>query len=165
MNYSITEDLLNTISKFVAKSNIKISCKNKDWRGNEYQSDLVTIDEINQVGFEVFEDEIIAFFFSEHLHFVDSLSEPDGDEPTFADRAEGFLNDLFTCTIRQEKQFKGNVLIRERYIFVHEDLTEDCPGGPWVYGFPVRLVPFLRKRTEFMLWKFDIQKGIFVNLT
>ena len=165
MNYYITEDLLNVAHKLAPNSNIKITCTNKDWRGREYRSDLVTIDETNHVGFEVFENEIIAYFFSEHHHFEDYSSSIDEGEPTFIDRMEGFLNDLFTCTIRYEKQYKGKMLISERYVFVHEDQTEDCPAGVWVHGFLVRLIPFLRKHTEYKLWKFDTQKGIFVDIT
>ena len=166
MNYHITNNLLDIVYKLAPTSDIKISCtNNKDWRGKEYQSDLVTIDETSHVGFEVFENEIIAYFFSEHHHFEDYSSSIDEDEPTFVDRMETFLNDLFTCTIRYEKQYKRKTLISERYVFVHEDLTEECPAGVWVHGILVRLIPFLRKRTEYKLWKFDAQKGIFVDVT
>ena len=65
MNYRITEDLLNVAYKLAPTSDIKFTCTNKDWRGREYQSDLVIIDEENHIGFEVFENEIIAYFFSD----------------------------------------------------------------------------------------------------
>ena len=123
MNYHITEELLNVAHKLAPNSNIKITCTNKNWRGKEYQSDLVTIDEENHIGFEVFENEIIAYYFTEHQHFEDYSFSVDADEPNFVDRTESFLNDLFTCTIRYEKQYKGNILISERYVFVHEDQT------------------------------------------
>lgn len=165
MNYCITEDLLNVVKDFAPNSSIRVSCTNKDWRGREYQSDLVTIDETNHVGFEVFENEIIAFYFSEHHHFEDYSSSPDEDEPDFVGKTEKFLKDLFTCTIRHEKRYKGKTLISERYIFVHEDQTEDCPAGVWIHGLLIRLVSFLQKRTEFFLWKYDIQSGVFVEVT
>lgn len=165
MNYRITEDLLNAVYKLVPPGNVKITCTNKDWRGREYQSDLVMIDEENQVGFEVFENEIIVYFFTEHLHFEDYASSGDDDEPTFVERMEGFLTDLLTCTLRCEKQYKGNVLIRERWVLIHEDQTEECPAGVTVHRLLIRLIPFLRKRVESSLWKFDMQKGIFVAIT
>lgn len=49
MNYDITNNLLNIVYKLAPTGNIKISCTNKDWRGREYQSDLVRIDETNHV--------------------------------------------------------------------------------------------------------------------
>ena len=165
MNYHITEDLLNVVYKLTPNSNVKITCTNKNRRGEEYQSDLVTIDEENNIGFEVFENEIIAYYFTEHHHFEDySLSIDDG-ESNFVDRMKSFLNDLFTCTIRHEKQYKGSVLISEKYVFIREDKTEDCPAGIWIHGLLIRLIPFLRKRTEYKLWKFDLQKGTFIDVT
>ena len=133
MNYDITNNLLNIVYKLAPSSDIKILCTNKDWRGREYQSDLVTVDETNNVGFEVFENEIIAYYFSEHHHFEDYSSSVDDGDPTFIDRMEDFLNDLFTCTIRYEKQYKGKVLISERYVFVHEDQTEDYSYYFWSF--------------------------------
>lgn len=164
MNYGTTQELLEIVKELAPNSSISISCVNKDFRGLEYQSDLVTIDETNHVGFEVFENEIIAFYFSEHHHFEDYSSSPDDDEPKYADRMKEFLKDLFTCTIRHEKKFRGNVLISERHIFVYPDKTEECPAGVWVHGLLIRLVPFLRKRTECTSWKYDIQSGVFVEV-
>jgi hypothetical protein len=61
VHYHITNKLLSIVYKLALASNIKITCINKDWRGKEYQSDLVTIDEANHIGFEVLENEIIFF--------------------------------------------------------------------------------------------------------
>ncbi len=165
MNFEITNELINTIKPYTENVTIKIFGENKDWKHRNYKSDFVTIDENNNVGFEVFENEIIVYFFSEHHHFEDYSSSVDEGEPTFVDRFEEFLNDLFSCVIRCEKQYKGKVLISERYVFVHEDQTEDCPAGVWVHALLIRLIPFLRKRIEYTLWKFDAQKGIFVDIT
>jgi hypothetical protein len=164
LNYPATKELLNIVKELAPNSNIDISCTNKDFRGHEYQSDLVTIDETNHIGFEVLGNEIIVFYFSEHHHFEDYSSTLDEDEPDFIARTKNFLKDLFTCTIRYEKAYKGKTLISERYVFVHDDQTEDCPAGVWIHGLLVRMIPFLHKRTEYILWQYDIQRGVFVKV-
>ena len=75
INYDITQDLIEMVKELAPNSSISISCANKDFIEREYQSDLVIIDKDNHVGFEGFEDEIIAFYFSEHLHFEDYDTE------------------------------------------------------------------------------------------
>lgn len=152
------------VKELAPNSSISISCVNKDFIGREYQSDLVIIDNDNYVGFEVLENEIIAFYFSEHLHFEDYSSTPDDDGPKYTDRMKEFLKDLFTCTIRHEKKFKGNVSTGERYVFIREDNTEYCPAGVWVHSLLIRLVPFLKKRTEVTSWKYDTESGVFIKV-
>lgn len=163
MNYQTTQELLHTIHPFAEKSNIQISISNKDYRGKEYKSDYITIDKNNSVGFEVFENEIIVFFFSEHHHFEDYSFTLDDGEPDYIMRAKEFLTNLLTCTIRQEKTFKGKTLTRERYIFVHKDGTEECPAGVWIHSLFICLVPFLPKSVQTQAWKFDSFKGCFVK--
>lgn len=164
-NYSITENLLNIVREFAPNSTIQISSSNKDWQGREYKSDYITIDEKNHVGFEVFENEIIAFYFSEHHHFEDYSSSPAEDEPDFVDRMRIFLRNLLTCTIRHEKTYKGKVLIKERYIFIHKDKTEECPAGYWIHNLFIRVIPFLSKQSEYRLWKYNDQNGFFIEIS
>jgi hypothetical protein len=78
LNYTITDELITLIKNLAPNSKINISCTNKDWRNKEYKSDYVTIDEANNIGFEVFEKEIITFYFTEHHHFMD-FSEENGE--------------------------------------------------------------------------------------
>ena len=59
LNFEITSVLLEALKPYLENSVVDISTDNTDWRNRNYKSDLVTIDAKNQVGFEVFENEII----------------------------------------------------------------------------------------------------------
>ena len=163
MNYNTTSELLDIIRPFVEDRYI-LEPQNTTWRLKKYISDLVTIDEENHVGFEVFDNEIIFFYFTEHCHFEDCTSDLEDDEPDYIERAKAFLVDLFSCKITQQKQYKGNTLISEKYIFTYPDGTTDCPDGPWIHGILVRLVPFLPERMEEKSWLFDKNKGCFTEI-
>ena len=81
MNYETTKELLEVIDQYIENANITISTENQDWKGEKYESDFVTIDEKNSVGFEVFDNEIIVFYFTDHCHFEDYSSDlEDGDD-------------------------------------------------------------------------------------
>ena len=81
MNFEITNELIDTIKPYTENVTVKISTDNKDWKGRDYKSDFVTIDEKNNVGFEVFDNEIIVFYFTDHYHFEDYSSElEDGED-------------------------------------------------------------------------------------
>ena len=51
MNFEITKELIDTINPYTENVTVKISTDNKDWKGRDYKSDFVTIDEKNNVGF------------------------------------------------------------------------------------------------------------------
>ncbi len=165
MNYETTNELLDAIRSYIKNSNIQIKTFNKDWRGEEYRTDYILIDEENNVGFEVFENEVIVYFFSEHLHIEDYTWTVEDGVPEYIARAKVLLIDLLTCTIRYEKTYKGKTLMEEHYILVYEDGTEECPAGRCVHSLLVRLVPFLSKSVETQEWRFDIAKGGFVELS
>lgn len=164
MNHETTNELIDAIQPHIKNSNIRIKTSNKDWRGKEYRSDYILIDEDNNVGFEVFENEVIVYFFSNHHHLEDYTWTVEDGVPEYIARAKVFLVDLLTCTIRYEKTYKGKTLMEERYILVHEDGTEECPAGGCVHSLLIRLVPFLSKSVETQEWRFDISKGGFVKL-
>ncbi len=155
MNYPLTENLVALIMEIAPNSRVVT---------DSTHDDLVMVDETNHIGFEVFENEVIVFYFSEHHHFEDYSSYLEDGEPNYADRVQEFLKDLFTCTIRHEKTYKGKTLIAERYVFVYEDKTEDCPAGVWIHGLLVRLNPLLKKSTESVFWKYDMQSGVFLKV-
>lgn len=161
LNYTVTQELLNIIEPFVSVHAISISTRNVDWRGKEYDSDLITIDDKNRIGFEVFDNEIIMFYFSEHHHFEDYSSVFDESEPDYIERAKTFLRDLFSCTITHQKTFKGKTLISEKYTFIHPNGTTECPAGVCLNSILIRFVPFLKTRTENQFWIFNKDKGSF----
>ena len=74
MNFETTAILLDELKTYIENSIVDISTENKDWRNRDYKSDLVTIDAENQVGFEVFDNEIIVYYFTDHYHFEDYSS-------------------------------------------------------------------------------------------
>ena len=75
MNFKITNELIDTIKPYTENAIITLSTDNKDWKDRDYKSDFVTIDEKNNFGFEVFDNEIIVFYFTDHYHFEDYSSD------------------------------------------------------------------------------------------
>lgn len=163
MNYPITEDLLTIIKEFAPHSDIQMETTQTTLRGNVYKSDYILIDKKNNVGFEVFENGIIVYYFSEHCHFDDESFSLEEDAPDYMVRAKELLKKLLTCTIRCEKTYRGKTLTKEQYILVNEDKSEECPAGVWVHSILIRLVPFLKKHTDMQSWKYDVQTGVFVE--
>jgi hypothetical protein len=117
MNYKVTEKILNNIRPVCDLSNIFISTENKDWRGRTYKSDYVTIIKHHNIGFEVSDNEIIVFFFTDYCHFEDYSSTNENDED-YTTRAIDFLTRLFTLPIRYVKVTKGKMVKREEYFFI-----------------------------------------------
>ncbi len=78
MNFKTTAELLEALNPFIKNANITVSSENKSWRNRSYKSDYITIDEKNDVGIEVFDNEITVFYFTDHCHFEDCSYE-DGD--------------------------------------------------------------------------------------
>ena len=124
-------------------------------------SDIIIIDETHNVGFEIFENEIIVFFFSAHTHF-ENYSDKNNSE--YISRAKEFLNKLFTCTIKHEKIFKGKTLTEERYTFINKDNTDDCPIYVCNKLLP-RFIPFLSKHTYAKLYKYNSVQKTFTEMT
>ncbi|MBE7027149.1 MAG: hypothetical protein E7410_06295 [Ruminococcaceae bacterium] len=116
MNFEITSVLLEALKPYLENSVVDISPDNTDWRNRHYKSDLVTIDAKNHVGFEVFENEIIAFYFTDHYHFEDYTSKLQDGEENYIERAKHFLKELFEYRIRHVEYYKGKTLYSEKYI-------------------------------------------------
>jgi len=116
LNFEITSVLLEALKPYLENSVVDISPDNTDWRNRHYKSDLVTIDAKNHVGFEVFENEIIAFYFTDHYHFEDYTSKLQDGEENYIERAKHFLKELFEYRIRHVEYYKGKTLYSEKYI-------------------------------------------------
>lgn len=163
MNFEITSVLLEALKPYLENSVVDISTDNTDWRNRNYKSDLVTIDAKNHVGFEVFENEIIAFYFTDHYHFEDYTSELQDGEENYIERAKHFLKELFEYKIRHVEYYKGKTLSSEKYIVMYHDGREDeCIGNTW-YGLSKFINPFVKKTMHSTTWQFDKSKGVFTT--
>ena len=159
MNYDVTKDIIDALKPYINTSDFIISTENEDWRGRTYKSDFITIDSKNNVHFEVFDNQIIVSFFSDHIHFQkDSES---GNDFSFINDAKEFLIKLFTLKIRREVTFKGSKIVSERYLFVNPNGTTDCPSGIICHRLLRRLNPFLKKTTRTTIWIYDKEKAVF----
>lgn len=157
MNYNTTQILLDTVKPYFDIENIKITTENTDWKDRPYKSDFVTLIENQDVGFEVFDNEIIVFYFTDHTHFEDYSSDLNEGDPDYVQRAKEFLKQLFTLPIRKYDIFKGKKLSCDKYYFVLSDGTEDFIGGT-LYKLCRFLNPFRKKRTEITTWQYDTDK-------
>lgn len=163
MNYQTTKLLLNDLKEYFSIEEIEISAKNGDFKGKQYKSDLVTLIENQDVCFEVFDNEIIVFFFTNHLHFEDHSSGLKEGDPDYIQRAREYLKRLFTLPLRKYDTYKGKKLSCERYYFILPDGTEEQAGGV-LYGLFRLINPFAKKRTETATWQYDSGKKCFTTV-
>lgn len=160
MNFTITSELFETIKPYTENVNIAITTENKDWKGRTYKSDFITIDDKNNVGFEVFDNEIIVFYFTDHYHFEDYSSELKDGEDDYIKRAKDFLTKLFENRIKYIEIYKGKKLATEKYYLIYSDNTEERIGGTW-WGVGRFLNPFAKKTEKTTIYKFNKSKGYF----
>ena len=160
MNYEITTELIDTIKPYTENATVTISTNNIDWKGRNYESDFVTIDKKNNVGFEVFDNEIIVFYFTDHYHFEDYSSELEDGDDDYIKRAKNFLIELFENQIKYIQIYKGKNLVTEKYYLIYSDNTEKRIGGTW-WGLERFLNPFAKKVEKITIYKFNKDKGCF----
>ncbi|MCH5314842.1 MAG: hypothetical protein J1E81_02920 [Eubacterium sp.] len=163
MNFETTSVLLEALKPYIENSVVDISTDNKDWRNQNYKSDLVTIDAENNIGFEVFDNEIIAFYFTNHYHFEDYTSELQNGQDNYIERAKSFLKELFENKIRHVEHYKGQSLSSEKYFIMYQDGQEDeCISSTW-FGLSKFINPFGKKSIHSTIWQFDKSKGVFTS--
>ncbi|NLZ75451.1 MAG: hypothetical protein GX914_03010 [Erysipelotrichia bacterium] len=163
MNYEITKNLLNAISPYCDLTKTSVLTENTDYKGRLYQSDFVTIDEKNNVHFEVFDNEIIISYFTDHKHFEDYTFGLEEGEPNFVTRAIEFLVLLFNVSIYQIEVCKGNKLVYEKYYFVHPNKEEECVSGTIRHKLIFGFNPFARKSINVTIWKYDFKENCFTK--
>ena len=163
MNYETTKYLLDAIQLYLKNANIIIKTENKNYPYQKSISDYVIIDETNDVGFEVFDNEIIVYYFTDHCHFEDYTSKLHEKEDDYIKRAESFLKELFKYKIRHAKYYKGKTLYLEKYILMYYDgRNDEIIGSTW-YGLFKLINPFAKKYAESKTWQFDIDEGIYTT--
>ena len=75
MIYGITKQILDALSPFLSEEDVEITAEKHildDGSAPEY-GDKVILDKENNVWFEVFENEIVLFYFTDHEHFDDYM--------------------------------------------------------------------------------------------
>lgn len=163
MNFEATKELINTLSPFMNVKSLSISTENKDWKGRPYQSDLVMLDDKNNICFEVFDNEIIIGYLTDHIHFEDYSFELEDGEPNYVERAKEFLNKLYTLSIRHYEKYKGTRLVSEKYFFVHPDCEEESITGVIVHRLMLGLNPIAKKSIQIKTWQYDKYKNTFTT--
>lgn len=157
-NYKETNMLLDGLKQYIDLNTVKISTENTDWRNRKYKSDLVTLINEPSIGFEVFEDEIIVYYFTDHVHF----SHDNDSECDYIKDAQIFLDRLFSLPIKKYEIKKGNKLLREKYTFLFPNDKEENTNTI-VYSFGV-LSLFSKKITTIETWQFDKEKHTFTQI-
>lgn len=164
MIFAETKTLTDTVCKYVPfeKLNIK-SDVCKDFKGLAYDADFVGIstESSDTFNFEVSENEIIIFFFNDHIHFEDYTSDLDDGEPDYVQRADEFLNKLFTLPIELHSTFKGNKIIRSESFFITENGKENCAGKTFMSAGLKNVLKKKTRRIETKIFDRTLEK--FVN--
>ncbi len=163
MNFEVTNELLEILKPFTENAIMTVSTENTDCKGRKYKSDFVTIDKENNVGFEVLDNEIIAFYFTDHYHFEDYSSELEEREDDYIKRTKDFLIELFEYRIKYIEIYRGKTLATEKYYIVYSDETEERIGGTW-WGLAKFLNPFAKKSEKTTIYKFSKTKGCFEEI-
>lgn len=163
MNFKTTAMLLESIQPYIENCDIKITAESTDWFKRSINSDLVIIDTENHVGFEVFENEIIVFYFTDHCHFEDYSADLSDGQHNYIERATSFLTELFRYKLRHIEYFKGEALYREKYILMNNDGREDEYIGDTWFGLSAFINPFGKKSMHSATWQFDILRGVFTT--
>lgn len=163
MNFKTTSVLLESIKHYIINSTINISTENKDWRNRKYKSDFVTIDDKNNIGFEVLENEIIVFYFTDHTHFEDYTSKSQDGKDNYIERAKTFLKELFEHKIQHIEYYKGKSLFSEKYFLLYNNGNDNKCIGNILHSLFKIINPFAKKSTRLTIWQFDISKGIFTT--
>lgn len=163
MNFDTTRQLLDSLSDLVDIRKVTLRTEGcKDWKGQPYTSDYVTIEEEHRIGFEVFENEIIAYYFADHCHFEDYTSADPGEEPTYVTRAIEFFRQFFTLPLQCVEKRRGNTVVRSEWFRQLPDGKKISCGGPCYAHFLANL--FGRKSTSVTMWKYVKDLGKFVSI-
>lgn len=151
-NYEQTTELLDAI---------KPLCNIDSATSTTEKSDFVTLEAEHNVGFEVFENEIIIFYFKDHVHFEDYSSEREEGEPDYVERAKDFLVNLFTKEIRIEEYYKKDELVKDCYYFVTSEGDEYIGGTYWKFLPAVFGKKHLQKKVQ--IWTYNKECNLFKN--
>lgn len=165
MNFTATKTLTDTVGKYVSAEKLNIKSNgHKDYWGREYTADFVEIfsEEPNRLSFEVTENEIIVFFFTDHIHFEDYTFDLNDGEPDYIQRAAEFLDKLFTLPIALEYMSKGNRIIKSESFFISDNEKESC-AGKTLSSAGIKNI-FKKKRYRVEIKKFDRTLGKFVKV-
>ena len=162
MIYQTTKEILEALSPFISENDVSITAEThekEDGSGTE-NGDKVVIDANNNVWFEVFENEIVLFYFTDHEHFDDYMSKPKDNEPDYIERAKDFLKRLFTLRLKKTETVKGKDMLRVEYAFSDKDGNEEFLGGTW------KMIDDGDKRQEVEIseWIFDKAEKRFIKL-
>ncbi len=162
INFETTLVLLEALKPYIGNSVVDISSDNRDWRNRSCKSDLVTIDADNHILFEVFDNEVIVGYFTDHYHFEDYTSELQSGQDNYIERAKNFLKDLFENKLLHVEYNKGKSLYSEKYFIIYHDGREvECIGNTW-FGLKKFINPFGKKSVNSTIWQFDKSKGVFI---
>ncbi len=165
MNFKATEKLISVTGNFIDSDNYSIQTEgHKNYIGVEYTADYVKIidDPHNSVSFEVTEDDITVFFFTDHAHFNDYCCELKDNEPDYVERAAEFLEKLFTLPIERKYTLKGTKVIRDESWFIQSQTEkESCAGTTFSFAGIKNI--FKKKRTVAEAKRFDKTAGNFIT--
>ena len=156
MNFQTTSDLLEVIKPYTENAMISVTSE-----GGNFESNLVTIDGKNHVGFEVLDNEIIAFYYTDHYHFEDYSSDLEAGEDDYIKRAKDFLIQLFENQIKYVEVYKGKKLAAEKYYIIYSDNTEERIGATW-WGLERFFNPFAKRLEKVTIYRFDKENGCFI---
>lgn len=142
MDFKTTTMLLEAIQPYIENSDVNITTENKDWRNHNYKYDFVNIDAKNHVGFKVFENKVIVYYFTGHYHFRDYISKLRDGEDNYIERAKSFLKELFEHRIYHAEYYKGKSLSSEKYFLLYYDgRSIECIGNT-CFGLSKFINPF-----------------------
>ncbi len=158
MNYQGTKFLLDAISPYIDPGRVSMSEVSLDRNRRSQRSDIVTLVEKTNVGFEVTQDEVIISFFTAQERFENHLADLKSADHDRFERAGEFLVRLFTLPIRHTAVWRGKKLRCEQFCLLHPSGKEECYGN-MSEGFDL----FRRNRSAVKIWQYDPNLACFTN--
>ncbi len=159
--YPETKQILEALHDIVELRHVNITTENTDWRGRPYRSDYVMIEPEHKIGFEVFHNEIIVFYFGDHCHFEDYTSDLTEGMLPYPQRAIDFLRRFFTTPLQLLEKRKWNHILRSEWFFLLPDGRKESLAGPWFHKLFTN--PFARSWIEVTNWYYNKFTGSFLE--
>lgn len=145
-----TQYILDSISNLIDISKAEISTENLDYKGRKYISDFVILNKSDNIGFEVFEDEIRVFYLREHTHIgvIYGMKETE-----IVEDAVDLIKKVLTSKLKYIQVFKGKKLLKESHYFLINDLWEK--QSTTSYSLVNCINPFAKKTIKETEWEFS----------
>lgn len=158
VNHENTKHLLSALEDLIDIRHVEITTDNKGYPGRPSDYDCVLLEKEKKISFEVFDKEIVVYFFDDHTHFYADFNED------YFQEAIDCLRLLFSQTLVKIETFRGRVRTRYEWFFLQKNGRKDSIAGPWLAPLFTFVNPFRRKTYRESRWKYHRGTETFIQV-